>query len=230
VILRKQKHSLAEQAFVQMKRDILRCNFRPGSVLKEGELAVRYGMSKTPIREGLSLLRREGFIEVLPRRGILVRAIELQDVQNTYLLRMLLEPEAAALAATRATKDQLKQISEIGDALSSGHRSKLKPTEELTLHRSLHEAIAEASGIRELGSMIRTLHEKMEWFYNYERIGEPLQTTHDPHALVAAIVGGDAEQARSIIAGNIKAARQHLIDSLIKEPRERKLSLVAESA
>ena len=225
--MRKPQHSLAEQALARMKQDIIRCYFRPGSVLKEGDLADRYGMSKTPIREALSLLRRDGFIEVLPRRGILVRSVELQDIQNTFLLRMQLEPEAAALAAARATKEQLKRIDDLCDALSHPDAGE-SPRDLMTLHRTLHEAIAEASGIRELVPMIRTLHEKVEWFYNYERLRVPLRPTQDDtRALVDAIIGGDAERARTLIAENIRSSRQHLIDLLIRDPQ---LTVVGRSA
>jgi DNA-binding GntR family transcriptional regulator len=217
--MRKPQHSLAEHAFEHLKQDILRCHFRPGQILNEADLASRYKMSKTPIREAINLLRRDGFVQVLPRRGVLVRSIELQDVQNTFLLRLLLEPEAAALAATRATTDQLKRISELGEALARSE-AKSGVHERLELHRTLHEAIAQASGVRDLVPMIRSLHEKVEWFYNYERRTDLHQSSDLEHLeLSRAIVAGDADRARSLIAESIRSSREHLLESLIREPR-----------
>lgn len=217
--MRKPQHSLAEQAFDKLKQDILRCHFRPGEILNEADLASRYGMSKTPIREALNLLRRDGFVQILPRRGILVRSIELQDVQNTFLLRMLLEPEAAALAATRATTGQVKRISELGEALARSE-AKANVHDRLRLHGTLHELIAEASGVRDLVPMIRSLHEKVEWFYNYQRVDvSPEGSDLDHRELSLAIVAGEADRARSLTSESIKKSREHLLESLIREPR-----------
>jgi DNA-binding GntR family transcriptional regulator len=228
--MRKPEHSLADRAFSRIKQDILRCHFRPGSVIKESDLAARYGMSKTPVREALSLLRREGFIEVLPRRGILIRPVELQDVQNTFLLRMLLEPEAAALAATRASSEQFKRVSDTCDALRRSDRG-LGGHERLVLHRAFHVAIAEASGIPELAPMVRGLHEKVEWFYNHHRLQTPDHPMSDEHGRLAdAIVSGDPEHARAVMAENIRTSRQHLIDALIREPRMPGLTVVERPA
>lgn len=217
--MRKPQHSLAEQAFEKLKQDILRCHFRPGEILNEADLASRYGMSKTPIREALNLLRRDGLVQILPRRGILVRSIELQDVQNTFLLRMLLEPEAAALAATRATTEQMKRISELGEALAHPG-PKASEHDRLRLHGTLHEVIAEASGVRDLVPMIRSLHEKVEWFYNHQRVGvSPEGSDLDHRELSLAIVAGEGDRARSLIAESIRRSREHLLQSLIHEPR-----------
>ena len=211
-------HTLAEQAYAKLKRDIVGCRHRPGSLINEGELAALYGMSKTPIREALSLLEREGFIQVLPRRGTLVKTIELEDIQNTFLLRMLIEPESAALAASRGTTQQLKVISETSDAVGTKRRSNAG-AEQLTAHRLFHEAIAEASGIREMVTLVRSLHDKVEWFYNYERVPTAHSSGDNNGDLASAICAGDADRARSLAAESIRLARQHLIDVLIREPQ-----------
>jgi DNA-binding GntR family transcriptional regulator len=218
--------SLADQAYTNLKRDIISCKLRPGHLIVENELAVAYGMSKTPIREALNLLRKEGFVQVLPRRGTLVKPIDVQDVQHTFFLRMLLEPEASALAASRATGEQLKRLAELsetdhasGTALSSTAASSPE-AERLTFNRLFHVAIAEASGVPRLASMIGGLHEEVERFYNSERLramSGPPGVLH--HALLTAIVEGDPEKARSLMADAIKASRQHLIESLIEDPR-----------
>jgi len=213
--------SLAEQAYRAIKHDIISCKLRPGQLVVEGELAAQYGMSKTPIREAINLLRQEGFVQILPRRGTLVRPIDVQDVQHTFFLRMLLEPEAAALAAQRASGEQLKKLAELSEA-THGSSSGKTPAQanRLENNRLFHLAIAEASGIARLVEMIGGLHEEVERFYNSERLrhaGDPTGRHH--HELVDAIVSGDADQARSLMADSIRASRQHLIETLIEDPR-----------
>ena len=204
-----------------LKRDIISCKLRPGQLVGEGELAAEYGMSKTPIREAINLLRQEGFVQILPRRGTLIKAIDVQDVQHTFFLRMLLEPEAAALAASRASGDQLKQLANLSEATQVRSTGKiLSQADRLENNRLFHVAIAEASGIARLVEMIGGLHEEVERFYNSERLrhaGDPTGEHH--HELLDAIVSGDADRARSLMADSIRASRQHLIETLIEDPR-----------
>jgi DNA-binding GntR family transcriptional regulator len=224
--------SLAEQAYAMLKRDIISCRLRPGEAVVESELATSYRMSKTPIREALNLLRNEGFVQILPRRGTLVKAIDVQDVQHTFLLRMLLEPEAAALAASRATGEQLKRLAELSDATQVGRRAAPPvQADQLRMNRLFHQAIAEASGIPRLVAMIGSLHEEVERFYNSERLrtaGDPTGEHHQ--ALLEAIVGGDSDRARTLMTESIRASRQHLIETLIEDPRPLGLKVVERSA
>ncbi|WP_279402244.1 GntR family transcriptional regulator [Arthrobacter sp. JCM 19049] len=84
---------MADRAYEALKRDILRCRFRPGSLILDTALAEEYGMSRTPIREAINVLRREGLVVVIPRRGTLVKAIDFGELQDTYRMRALLEPK-----------------------------------------------------------------------------------------------------------------------------------------
>lgn len=226
------KHvSLAQQAYTTLKRDIISCKLRPGDIVVESELAIAYGMSKTPIREALNLLRNEGFVQVLARRGTLIKPIDVQDVQHTFFLRMLLEPEAAALAATRASGDQLKRLTELSAPALLERGGTLSQADRLLRNRLFHVALAEASGIPRLIAIVGSLHEEVERFYNSERLrasGDPTGEHH--HTILEAVVTGDAERARSLMTESIKASRQHLIELLLEDPRPTGLKVVERTA
>ena len=70
--------SLTEQVYEALREDILRARRRPGQVVAEPELALHYGVSKTPVREALRLLAQDGCVIVLPRKGYLVRPLVLE--------------------------------------------------------------------------------------------------------------------------------------------------------
>jgi DNA-binding GntR family transcriptional regulator len=185
----------------------------------EAELTTRYGMSKTPIREAINLLRKEGLVQVLPRRGTLVKPVNVQDVQNTFMVRMLLEPEAAALASQRATGEQLAELQRLREATQERQNA----ADRHEANRLLHVAIAEASGVSQLVSMIESLHYEVERFYNAHPSPPPAIGEHRPGGhhteLVDAIVSGDAEQTRLIVIEGIRASRRRLIETLIEDPR-----------
>lgn len=81
--------------------------------MNEAALAAKYGVSKTPVREALTMLAFEEWVTSLPRTGYVVTEISMRDIQESYHLRTLLEVEAAALAAGRITADQINQLEKL---------------------------------------------------------------------------------------------------------------------
>ena len=215
--------SLGESAYVALKDDILTCRSAPGDFVTEAGLAKRYGVSKTPIREAITHLAQEGFIRSVPRRGTLVRPIELRDIQQTYLLRGLLEPPAASLAAENATDAEIDEIRSILQEVTLGHSgdgspSVLEPA-QVRAHRRFHAAIGAASGIPRLGKVINSLHEEVERFMNANPHLASVLTFGDmDHHLLDAISSYASETARDIAYESIEVSRQSLIAELVGVP------------
>jgi GntR family transcriptional regulator, rspAB operon transcriptional repressor len=92
--------ALLRDKIYQIIRDaILQCEYRPGEEVREQILAARYHVSRSPVRDSLLRLEREGLVTVLPRRGYRVRPISIPDIENLFELRLLIEPACAAAAA-----------------------------------------------------------------------------------------------------------------------------------
>jgi DNA-binding GntR family transcriptional regulator len=212
--------SLAEKAYRALTDDILRCTLVPGEFVTEADLASRYRMSKTPVREALNLLSQEGFIQSVPRRGTLVQPIELRDIQQTYLLRGLLEPPAASLAAERATPAEVERIRALLSAMTSDGADGVPPavlrSNQLRAHREFHVAIAEASGIPRLRRMINSLQEEVERFMNANRrLGSKLTFGDMDQQLVDAIALGDEAKAREVALQSVDVSRRSLIEAFL---------------
>src|SRR5690242_1434669 len=82
--------SKGEQAYQSIKGRILELHMAPGAPFKEGELATRLGLGKTPVREALARLRREGLVEVAPRSGYRVSPVTLRRARELFGLRTVL--------------------------------------------------------------------------------------------------------------------------------------------
>ena len=132
---------------------ILSGQLTPGSVLIERELAERLGLSKTPVREALSLLNHEGLVQTVPRKGYFVSPITVQDVHNYFSLRLILECASAEMAAARATEEQIEQLASL---VPDGNAAE---DISLLLGRNVefHDAIARLSGNERLAALIRKL-------------------------------------------------------------------------
>lgn len=101
------RKNLKVQAYKILKEKIVSCEYQPGSMLNEAQLAEELGFSRTPIREAISILEMEGFLCIVPKKGILVTDILLNDVVQIFQARMEIEPIALKLAGPRIPKEEL---------------------------------------------------------------------------------------------------------------------------
>ena len=92
--------SLSEQLTITLRERINRGELAPGTLIIEPALAQEFDVSKTPVRESLRQLTSEGLLQILPKKGYLVRAISMNDVYEVLELRSLLEPHVAGQVAS----------------------------------------------------------------------------------------------------------------------------------
>ena len=101
--------SLADQAYFAIRDLIVTLELAPGEAISEPELTARLGIGRTPVREALRRLAQERLVEVYPRRGMFVTTVDVRDLARLCEVRAVLEPEAARLAAERATQLDLER-------------------------------------------------------------------------------------------------------------------------
>lgn len=209
-------HRLTDAAYESIKRDILECNLAPGQEVTERELSARYGMGKAPLREALIRLGHEALIQSIPRSGYQVARVTIQDVQDIFALRLLLEPAAARLAAGRIDEHVLRQLNE---ACSGGYKpgDRASETAFLRANSQFHVAIADASGNRRLARILEGLLGETERLFHLglavrDRTQEIKQEHED---LVAALAKGDADAAAQTTVAQITAARTMVMDGIL---------------
>lgn len=109
--------SLTDKAYAQLEEQIVTLVLPPGQVLSENALAASLGIGRTPIREALQRLSREGLIVILPRRGVMVSEINVRNQLELLRVRRELERLMAQLAAQRAADPERRQFQEIAKGM-----------------------------------------------------------------------------------------------------------------
>lgn len=207
---------LTDKAYQAVKQDILVCELAPGADVTERELGVRYGMGKAPLREALIRLTHEGLLESIPRTGYRITPVTIQDVEDIFALRLLLEPAAARQAAGRIDQALLQELNELCRAgYTPGDRA--SESAFLRANRQFHVAIADASGNRRLARLLGQLLEETERLFHLglavrDRTEE---MKHEHEDLVAALVNGDAAAAEDATIRQIEAARAMVMDGIL---------------
>ncbi|HEX6351498.1 GntR family transcriptional regulator [Actinophytocola sp.] len=210
--------SQTEVAYGHLKHLILTGALAPGEELRESALAESSGYGRTPIREALRRLVQEGFVEVRPRQGYRVSVVTLASVRDLFEMRLLLEPAAAELAATRASQEELAALHELA------HESYVPGDPEsyerfLQHNREFHVRVARAAGNERLARTLQVLLEEMQRLFFISLPGRDGDTAselvHEHHELHDALLARDAARARQVVIDQIEASRARVMAGLL---------------
>jgi DNA-binding GntR family transcriptional regulator len=204
--------SLEEMVFSKLEEEILSGDLERGTALGEIALSKRLGVSRTPVRGALHRLAEEGLVEILPNRGATVIGINVDDLVDIYNIRERLEGLASALAAKRATPDELKRLTEAVE-LADFYISKNDTEHIKELDTVFHSIIYSASGSRFLSRTLSELHRKIK-SYRKRSLSVPgrLERTAEEHReILEAIKRQDAEEADRLTSDHIKCALNNML-------------------
>ena len=127
----------------------------PGMQLKESDLVEKLGVSRTPIREVLNQLHKEGFVEILPRKGAFVKRCTKEEIIEDLILHEVLEGLAARLATTQMTEEDIHGLEETLNNFNE------EIDDYAHIDEQFHSRIIQACGSAKLISMIKNLNEGM---------------------------------------------------------------------
>jgi len=142
----------------ELREAILTGTLPPGSRLRAEPLAERLRTSRTPVREALILLAREGLVDIEPRRGAVVRPFDAADLLDLYDVRALIEPYAARRAATRIEAPALERLRELSDlADARGAADDAAVDDQMAFNEEFHRIIVAAAGSPRLEAAMRAV-------------------------------------------------------------------------
>ncbi|MEO1225577.1 MAG: GntR family transcriptional regulator [Pseudomonadota bacterium] len=148
--------SLHDELAVRLRRMIVEDELEPGARIKEGELCERFGVSRTPLREAIKVLAREGYIELTPNRGSRVAVLSDKDLREAFAVMGALEGLAGELAASNATDAQIADLLDKHAQMKAAFEQGRRP-DYFELNEAIHRSIAEAAGNATLTRLQRSL-------------------------------------------------------------------------
>jgi DNA-binding GntR family transcriptional regulator len=200
--------ALAATAYDRIRRDLLFGDLANSPRLAEQELAKRYRMSRTPVREALQRLALAGFLSSSPGGGYLPHRISARDMREIHELRILLEPLAARLAVHHMTAEQEAALGRLSQAGTSALNSRV-PTELPKIDAEFHSALAAASGNATLARVLAAITDRLAAHHSFT-LGD-----HDGQAqlvaghedIVRALRARDENGAANAVASHLENAR-----------------------
>lgn len=201
---------LSQQAYEQIKQMIVTLKLAPGSVIDEAELQDELRLGRTPIREALKRLSLESLVSIVPRRGIFVTNIGVNDLQRLLEVRLELETLATRLAAQRGTAEHWQRmealVNEPLDLIDKSDNDLIRIDE--TFHEIIYEA-ADNRFLHEAITVLLTLNERL-WYFFLPDIGGFQRTNQDHRMILKSLKAGDGVTAAEQMKQHILSSQQRL--------------------
>jgi DNA-binding GntR family transcriptional regulator len=209
---------VAEHAYEELRDRIVTLGLPPGTALREDELMGEMGIGRTPLREAVKRLALENLVDVQPRRGTFVTAVEAADIQNITEVRAELEGYAAELAAlrldpdTRAAAEGLMR--EIEELANPEQQQRLMGLDE-RIHRFTWAAAHNPYLSQTLERYFT--HSLRIWYLVLDRVPTLGHSVHDQTQLLEAILDRNGSHARTIMREHVLAFQREILTAFSKK-------------
>jgi DNA-binding GntR family transcriptional regulator len=196
--------SQADLAYREIRALIVTLELPPGSLLSEPELQERLGLGRTPIREALRTLANERLVEVYPRRGMFVAALDPRDLAALSEVREQLEPYAARLAAERRNDEDLEVIDElIADLDAVAVAPDMRQLIELDQRIHHHIYRCAHNDFLQDACDQHYMHALRIWFLALDRVSHLGDAVAEHRDLLVAVREGDAQRAAEVMSSHV---------------------------
>ena len=206
------RQTATEAVAARLRDAILRNELAPGTRLRQNDVARRFGVSTTPVREAFAQLQAEGLVRIDPHRGAVVFHPTTEDLAECYLIREELESLAIVRAVPNLKSATLTEL----DALISKMRKVRRHGEWVEMNDRFHLTLYQASALPRLVAMIRNLRDASgAYIYMFVARQPPAKRTDDEHQeILEACNAGDVARAEKAVRTHLR----HAVDDLLKNP------------
>lgn len=214
--------TLPQQIADQLRRDILRGRLEPGGAIKEREQALAKGVSRTPMREAIRILAKEGLVILRPARSPIVADPSLKEITDALEVLRALEFASSDYACERATDAEIAQIRAIHEKMARLY-NEIDTIDRFELDMSFHLSIMRATHNPSLAETHRAYLARL-WRVRYltSIVTSSQERVLSQHgAIVDGLERRDADQVRRVIADHIDAILDNVRQRFEQEQRDR---------
>lgn len=217
---RAESRLLREEVYEAVKDEIVSGSLQAGQFLGEEDVAARMRVSRTPVREALARLQRDGLVEIVPHRGAFVRWPSPKDIDDVFDVRIAIEEMALRKAFPRLVEKTLRSLladceRQVATLPTLSHHA----VEDLSVE--VHMAILRAAGNERMASLIRQFREQVYRggaLYRTPdgRLSEPRvrRIIADHQELLVALLTRDLDEAARVLERHLAAMKEMLLEAL----------------
>ena len=192
--------SLGEQVYNYLCDQLKKRALNPGTFLDLNDIAAKLGISRTPLRDALIYLEVDGYVEIVPRRGVRVKYLELSEVKNLYQIIGSLEATAMVESSKQFTAEDYQQLND----MTREYRNKVEVgnlDDCLSINYAFHDYFLDRCGNPFLARMVRTLKRRLyDWPRHTDLLADWERINLAEHErMVSLLEAGDAQAAAAVL-------------------------------
>ena len=200
--------NLKNKAYQIIKERIISCDYKPNTFLNEADLIEEIDASRTPIREALNKLEQEGFVQIIPKKGVMVTGLTLVEINQTFEARILLEPFIINNYMNRIDRDALIEIQKASEQLIQTAPSTKTPEEFCCLDNKFFNDMLDH--IYDQNQRIRLFSGQDIWERHIEAAREHIE-------LIRYILNDQKEEASAAITLHLIKSKEAAVNSLFQK-------------
>ena len=207
--------SIKEIAYENIKKQIIQGNIKPGSWLREQELADAMEISRAPIREAFNQLERDGFIKILPRKGAKVISLSEKEVEDIFEIRETLESLAIQKSLKNISLDKLSQIATKFERFKLESSEKTVRLQYLSLDKEFHDLLIKHCNNQMLIKLLASIQEKVHWLRGFSLDNYSFAQSIEEHiAIIHAIQRKNVKLVLSNLIRHLERAKESTINEI----------------
>lgn len=209
--------SVSESVYGQLREGILTGTFPPGSILRQEELARRFGASRVPLREAMTRLEAEGLVVLRPRRGYAVPSLDRSEIHEIFELRAVVEEHLGGVAAKMRTADDLAAVASALQRMddATAHAA-TRADEWLNANTEFHTCLLASAHRRHVSRFAAMLRDQVEPYIRIEvhLTKEVTEAEVEHRAMYEALQAGNARLLRRLCREHCENTASRLIKAL----------------
>ncbi|WP_342755478.1 GntR family transcriptional regulator [Pantoea sp. MBD-2R] len=205
--------SLNEQAYQAFKHKLITLRYKPGEYLNTAQVMNDLAMGRTPVNQAVHRLATEGLLQIIPRKGVMVSPLSIDDALELIEVRMVNETLCLQLASRKVTSSHIVSLRQLNQQIAAASEARNR-VEVMLLDREFHQRLADIAGNSRLSDILSVIHAQAQRFWattlSSESHMQEVIIEHD--AIIDALENGDTERAAEAARVHIFSFKQALLN------------------
>ena len=204
--------SLNEQAYRRFKQALVTLSYKPGDYLNTAQVMNDLSMGRTPINQAIHRLSNEGLLQIIPRKGVMVSPLSIDDALELIEVRLANEVLCMKLASPRVSPQDIDELEAINRQIALA--SELRDRDQMMLlDNQFHQRLAQVAGNKMLMDILSVLHAQAQrfWASSLSKEGHMQEVIEEHRAIINALAVQDAQAAAEAAEIHILSFRNALL-------------------
>ncbi len=204
--------SLNELAYRRFKQALVTLSYKPGEYLNTAQVMNDLDMGRTPINQAIHRLANEGLLQVIPRKGVMVSPLSMDDALELIEVRLANEMLCMRLASQKITERQIATLTELNRQIEAASQERDR-VRMMTLDHEFHQELAQIAGNNMLADILSVLHARAQrfWASTLSREGHMREVIDEHRAIIGALAAQDSAAAAEAAQAHILSFRTALL-------------------